>query len=157
MSAILDFYSGTGTDHANRTLADVLKFDHAELEQGHDYIQWLFPLPEPSRFCLDAPLLTDEDIKEIAASPSLRWVAIGATARMAQFYLASPQWCTPRNHNLLRITRILRFLTLIGATDVAASFRLLVLDLATRHEGVVTEETAWFWSEALNPAPEFVR
>ena len=40
------FLTGIGRDHRGRSLAEVLAFDDSALEQHHDYIQWLFPLPE---------------------------------------------------------------------------------------------------------------
>ena len=61
-SRVLEFYRGHGRDHRGRLLADILGFDFYELEFHHDYIQWLFPLPEPSGANASAPLLTDEDI-----------------------------------------------------------------------------------------------
>jgi hypothetical protein len=62
MSRLLDFYRGQARDEDNRLLADLWAWSDADLEEVHDYIQWMFPLPEPSRFNLDAPLLTDDDI-----------------------------------------------------------------------------------------------
>ena len=156
MSNITDFYQGTGTDHDGRTLADMLKFDLASLEQGHDYIQWMFPLPEASRFFFWAPLLSDEDIATFKADTNMRHRVKGSLVVMTRFYEASPQWCTPRNHNLLRITRILRFLTLIGLSTEAQEFHDTMVRLTEPHPGVATEETLWFWSQALTLDPEFV-
>ncbi|TMJ38226.1 MAG: hypothetical protein E6G87_06875, partial [Alphaproteobacteria bacterium] len=56
------FLTGEGHDHRGRFLADVLAFDNAILERSHDYIQWLFPLPEASRFSAGAPVLSHEEI-----------------------------------------------------------------------------------------------
>ena len=49
MTPLLGFLIGAGTDAAGRNHADIIAMTDAELEQHHDYIQWLFPLPEPSR------------------------------------------------------------------------------------------------------------
>ena len=49
-SALITFYRGSGTDHAGRRIDEILSWDDAALESVHDYIQWLFPLDEPSRF-----------------------------------------------------------------------------------------------------------
>src|SRR5258708_250993 len=72
MSQITGFYRGTGTDHNGRTLADIWAYSDAELESIHDFIQWLFPLREPSQFNPEAPLLSDSDIAEFRADPKLR-------------------------------------------------------------------------------------
>ncbi len=37
-------------------IGEIWAWDDAALEDGHDFIQWLFPLPEPSAFVDDAPL-----------------------------------------------------------------------------------------------------
>src|SRR5262245_5587601 len=62
VSRLLDFYRGEGTDAEGRRLDDILAWRDGRLEAVHDFIQWLFPLPEPSRFNPDAPLLTPHDI-----------------------------------------------------------------------------------------------
>lgn len=42
---LVRFYSEEGaTDHAGRTLANILSFDNRTLETTHDYIQYLFPV-----------------------------------------------------------------------------------------------------------------
>jgi hypothetical protein len=58
MSLLVDLYRGRAVDTEGRSLKDVLSWPDDELEVVHDFVQWLFPLPEPSRFNPDAPLLT---------------------------------------------------------------------------------------------------
>ena len=62
MSRVVDFYLGTRPDTEGRFLKDLWSWSDRDLEEVHDFIQWLFPLPEPSQFNPDAPLLTAEDI-----------------------------------------------------------------------------------------------
>ena len=71
-SALLAFYSGTGRDSAGRTLTEIWAWDHRRLEMAHDFIQWLFPLPEASRFNPDAPLLTPADAAAFRADADLQ-------------------------------------------------------------------------------------
>ena len=59
---IVRFYRGTGFDARGRSLDEVLAWDDERLEDVHDYIQWLFPLDEPSQFTPHAPLLTAESL-----------------------------------------------------------------------------------------------
>ena len=47
-SDIVAFLRGTGTDHADRYLHDMLRNPDFWIEGAHDFIQWWFPLPEPS-------------------------------------------------------------------------------------------------------------
>ena len=62
MSAVTDFLAGKGKDHRSRGIEEILAFDDEHLEGVHDYIQWLFPLPESSAFNTFAPILTFSDI-----------------------------------------------------------------------------------------------
>ena len=45
-SRILSFHAG-GVDACGRTLTWIVRRDDGWLENKHDFIQWLFPLPEP--------------------------------------------------------------------------------------------------------------
>ena len=48
VNRIIGFYSGTEPDHRGRYLHEIQRWSDDQLEKVHDYIQWLFPLPEPS-------------------------------------------------------------------------------------------------------------
>ena len=85
MSRLVDFYRGAAKDTQRRFLGAILAWDDEELEEVHDFIQWLFPLPEPSRFNADAPLLTAEDIREFKSDPSLRANVLKSLRRMLTF------------------------------------------------------------------------
>ena len=86
MSPLLAFYRGAGPDAAGRTIDEIWAFDHRQLEMVHDFIQWLFPLPEPSRFNPDAPLLTAADMAAFRAAPALRARALRSLDLMLAFY-----------------------------------------------------------------------
>ena len=139
--SLLRFYTG-GTDDRGRTLDDILAWDNARLEAVHDYIQWLFPLPEPSAFNMSVPRLSAQDIAAFRDDPALQGRLLAAFRRMLEFYGfelggddAKPEvseargpaaqarvWLTPGNHNMLRITRVLRCLTLLGLFAHARAF-----------------------------------
>ena len=72
MSQLLDFYRGEGTDAEGRSLHELWSWSNDELEQVHDFIQWMFPLREPSRFNPDAPLLTAADVAAFRSDAFLR-------------------------------------------------------------------------------------
>jgi|TARA_R110000851_G_scaffold11029_1_gene39020 hypothetical protein len=55
---LIAFHRGEGIDHKGRYLSDIWALSPFWLEHTHDYIQWLFPLPEAGRFNAFAPLLT---------------------------------------------------------------------------------------------------
>ena len=85
-SRLVAFYQGNGRDHRGRLLRDIHAFDFDELEFHHDYIQWLFPLPEPSGANPAAPLLTKEDIAAFERDESLRSALLTSFRLMLAFY-----------------------------------------------------------------------
>jgi len=124
VSHLLDFYRGQGTDSEGRTLKAMWAWDNDSLEEVHDFIQWLFPLPEPSQFNPNAPLLTDEDIAAFKGDPVLHGNLLKSFDRILRFLgfiikdgnviegdnfsdRIPDVWAMP-NHNWLRISRILR-------------------------------------------------
>jgi hypothetical protein len=57
-----------------------------QLEAVHDYIQWLFPLPEPSGFNAAAPALNRESIQEFRTRPDLQDKLRVSFLRLMSFY-----------------------------------------------------------------------
>ncbi len=44
-NGVLGFLNGTAADIHGRTFDDVLAFSDEQIERTHNFIQWLFPLP----------------------------------------------------------------------------------------------------------------
>lgn len=86
MSRLVDFLEGQGRDAAGRTIERVLAFGPRPLEVHHDFIQWLFPLAEPSRAVPASPVLTPEDIESIRLSPAAQYNLARARTHMIRFY-----------------------------------------------------------------------
>jgi opioid growth factor receptor-like protein len=164
MSQLIRFYAGEGADHRGRTLNQILTWNDRELEQTHDYIQWLFPLIEPSRFNPDAPLLTAQDRDAFQLRPELRNNLLRALERMLEFYGYSigesarqpelraiggrRKWLTPGNHNFLRITRILTSLRLLDLNEYAQAFFDQLEELYASHSAVIGKTTFDYWRQA---------
>jgi len=155
MSAITDFYQGFGTDDKGRSLDDYLLFSDEQLESVHDYIQWMFPNTEVSRFNIDAPLLTDADIELFMNDiPMMNNVTL-ACARMTKFYKfsniyvdAERQWVTQGNHNFLRLTRMLKFLRSINKNYEAESLFVMLARVYSDNSFVVGKDTLRYWLDA---------
>ena len=128
MSEIIKFYR----DEPNRsgyTWSYVLAWSDDDLEAIHDFIQWLFPTDERSRFNPDAPVLSAADIQAFQ-DPELQSRLDQSIERFRKFYKLgvhatskAPAWAMPYDHNLLRITRIVRCLSLLKGADAATSFK----------------------------------
>ena len=85
-SRIVDFYAGVAPDHRGRSLAQLQSQSLSALESNHDYIQWLFPLPERSSASAHAPILTPADIQAFEEKPALSSSLLASLATMLKFY-----------------------------------------------------------------------
>ena len=59
-------------EREGRSLSQILAWDDKQLELCHDYIQYLFPLPERSPFNPSAPLINQAVFKAFRSQPELR-------------------------------------------------------------------------------------
>jgi hypothetical protein len=146
--AITAFLEGEGPDARGRSLFDVLAMDNAALERNHDFIQWLFPLREPSRAVPDAPVLTDADVEAIRESGMAQYALAAATDRMDAFYRTTHDWLMPNDHNHLRITRIIRSLRLLVGDEQADAFRAAILSRVEATRAPVSARSRGYWMTA---------
>lgn len=167
-SKLISFYRGVGRDDRGRSLADVQRQSQHDLEDVHDYIQWMFPLPERSGANPHAPILTTSDIEEFNSSADLRSALLTSFSIMLMFYgltltenagrmrvvprsqfqERSRMWLRPGNHNFLRITRILRSLNTLGCQREAAAFFGCLKELYDQNSALIGRTTFGYWEEA---------
>ncbi|MGO8809488.1 MAG: opioid growth factor receptor-related protein [Candidatus Sulfotelmatobacter sp.] len=89
----------------------------------HDYVQWLFPLPEPSGFNLAAPVLNRESIQAFRARPDLQEKLRVSFLRMMNFYGLEARSASKSRSIALRILQpkrpsgSLRAITIIYASQ----------------------------------------
>ena len=125
---IVGFLEGKTPDHRGRTLSMVLAFSDERAEQTHDYVQWLFPLEEPSGSVQGAPVLSDLDIDEIKKSLAAQANLIKASEWFFQFLNRNQRWIAKYDHNQLRITRVIKSLRLLVGNHEADNFRQSIFD-----------------------------
>ena len=168
MSQLTEFYSETGPDHEGRYLGDILEMDDEWFETCHDYIQWLFPLTEPSNFNPDAPIMTQEDIEFLShpmnysaicdsvirfmyflgmdwdwrTEGSIKYFSVGDTRKFSNFI--------PFNHNHLRVTRMLTFLKIIGRANFAQGILRGIEEGAAILNLEINPKSLTYWEEAVN-------
>ncbi len=163
-SPLLRFYRGQGTDSAGRRIEDIWNWDHSYLEAVHDFVQWLFPLPDPSMFNPDAPLLDENDRAAFVDDSELRARMLrsldllldfyglrrsdGTIERTAKFDARCESWLHPNNHNHLRISRILQSLRLCGLEDESTAFLDALEAINQEFPGRVTGMTLSYWRHA---------
>ena len=160
MSKLSDFYGHGGANNSGRRLADIWSFTNDEFETVHDYIQWLFPLKDVSKFNHDAPLLTDEDIEaidKILVRHSFNVMCdfygiqnngVGLVKDPNTWNHRSAAWLTKDNHNFLRLTRIVKCLRLFNLDQEATVLTMFLTDLYDEYEDIIGETTLRFWVEA---------
>lgn len=167
-SRIVEFYRREKPDSEGRMLEEYWGWGNDTLEQLHDFIQWMFPLNEPSAVNLDAPLVTREDQDAFRREPLLqssmrRSLSVflnflglemrqdGHVDRRANFGQRISLW-RASNHNWLRITRMLKSLRLLGFEKEAREVWKCLRQLHEK-EGYVSEHSFGYWREAAD-APD---
>ncbi len=119
-----------------------------DAENIHDYIQWMFPLDEPSQAVNGAPVLDDFDIDEIRES-QLATENLEESARWFLGFLErNDHWITEYDHNHLRITRAIKSLRLLASDLVANAFRSKVIELAGDNLSLVDQKARDFWASS---------
>jgi hypothetical protein len=134
----------------------------------HDYIQWIFPLPERSGANPWAPVLDSRAIAAIRSNAEMQERLRAGFERMLRFYgfalegeavvegegfvATSRNWVHAGNHNHLRLTRILRSLHVLGLEREAAALWAALHSLYVRESAAgretITTETFAFWRQA---------
>jgi hypothetical protein len=168
-SPLVAFYRGEGRDHRGRLLSHIHQYAFDDLERHHDYIQWLFPLPEPSGANPSAPLVSVRDNAAFQSDHELRKALLQSFRLMLQFYgldvagaddsvevvrgakfdERSVVWLTPGNHNFLRISRILRSLSLLALHGHAAAFLKCLEDIYGENASIIGATTMGYWRRAV--------
>ncbi len=168
MSRLIEFYRGTAPDSQGRTLAQIWHFSDEEMEDYHDFIQWLFPLLEPSQYNPNAPLLTNADVAAFRDEATLRDHLLRSLDRFLEFVglvrredriepgpafdQKREVWTSP-NHNWLRITRVLHCLRILGLEEQGRQLFSSLELLNQNGEGRISHSTLAYWQNATFPRP----
>jgi hypothetical protein len=162
MSRLTEFYRGQAPDNRGRMIYDLWAFSDYQMEAVHDFIQWMFPLREPSQFNRAAPLVIDADVDEFRADPAMleslrrsfeRFVAFlglsfegGIVVEGPDFALKADVWRFP-NHNWLRITRVLASTRMLGLEPESRAFFEFLKAMRDRSPEI-DPDTFGYWERA---------
>ncbi len=145
---LLSFLQDVGPDHQGRYLSDIWQFSDQQIEGTHDFIQWVFPLAEPSGAFPDAPVLESAEIDLIHKS-SPATMNLERSAQWFLDYLArSKGWLRAHDHNHLRITRMIKSERLLLGELAAESTRERVLQMAKKAKAPIAEIAYEHWRAA---------
>ena len=167
---ILAFYLRQQPDSEGRMIEDIWSLNYQKLEYTHNYIQWLFPLKEKSRFNQNAPVLSDEVIEAFRTNEQLRIHLLQSFKVMLRFYglqcddresadieitksneyqERKINWIEQGNHNFLRITRILNSLSILGLENYAQAFFKCLNQIYSEESINIGRRTYSYWENAV--------
>ncbi len=159
---LVNFYRGEIPNDEGVWLKDIMQYKYGEFECDHAWIQWVFPLMEPSNYNVDAPLLTIEEIILFQNDPVLKERVSDAIIKVLDFYgmetnedgevvwqapgnHKNPQWWLKEfNHNFLRITRLLISMRYLGYEELSRQVFSNIMIYRDKFEDMSYR----FWSEA---------
>lgn len=139
---------------------NIWNYTATELERRHNYVPWLFPTNEPSDHNPNAPVLTPTDIRKIRENPRcgvnimkslnhmLTFYGFAFDKNTMQIHQKRPEKWPPTPHNYLRITRILKCLSLCGLEETAKAFYDALMSIPNLNE-TVPQTTLDYWRYAI--------
>lgn len=156
-----EFLKGNTRNIHGKSIYDIWEYNLEELETDHHYIQWLFPLTKRSRFSIICPVLKNVGyfrIPEIQDNMFRSFLCMlnfygleyvdGQVAESIYFEESLRKWCTPKNHNFLRMTRIIRSMRLIGLDEEAKALFMELREIYREKYKVIGKETYLYWKDA---------
>lgn len=164
--SLINFYLNLEPCPTGYMFNDIIRvWDDKKLERTHDYIQYLFPLQEKSKYNKNDILLTEEDILFFKENKKIRKNVLHALQRMLRFY-GMPNftfdgkqryWMKPDDHNHLRLTRIMRFLQLIGMNIASVKLFIVLCKINREIKGSISEKTFTIWKNLFMSGSIFTK
>lgn len=168
---LIPFYRGVEANNNGVTLVQILRWDDAQLEDIHNYIQWLFPTTIRSGPNPTAPILDAATIQTFRSDPAIKHRMLLSFRRMLAFYGLQMNEATrvisraanfeeraavwlyspAGHHNFLRITRILDSMSLLGLSEYSRAFLPILGDIANNEgQGIISLQTFGHWQRACS-------
>ena len=111
--SIVDFLEGVEPNINQLYIQDIWDLSDEEIENTHDFIQWLFPTDKPSRYNLAAPVLSEQDILNVQNSEKAQKNLKYSANWFLNFLDRHSYWVDKHDHNQLRIKRLKKCLRLL--------------------------------------------
>lgn len=156
----IEFYRLRCSNQSGDSLNDVWNYEHSQYEAGHNFIQWVFPSDEPSSVNPYAPVVDDKFRKIFKSEPVLRLRLKRSFLQFLDFIGLSLDHnnhieiknhglfylrVLRPNHNLQRITRVLRCLFILGHKTYAFAFHRFLMN----HQNQINPITVDYWNGAI--------
>ncbi len=148
-SLLINFLKGIGKDKHGRMIEEIWNYSDEQIEAVHNYIQWIFPTKEMSENVMGSPYLDNEEtVNAIKIDLDIQENLVTSLMRTQNFYRDNDFWLQPNDHNHLRITRILKSITLLSSKENAIEFYDFIM-LRVKEFQPVTEESLEYWKSAI--------
>ena len=124
---------------------------HSEFERYHTLIQWMFPTMTGSDCQPHSPVLTWEDVVCIRTDAAAQDKLVRADQYMRRFYsgdVGNPLVLSHRDHNHLRVTRIIQSLSLLHSVELAQEFLSHISRMNSAASYPVNMASVEFWNKA---------
>ena len=145
---ILNFLVGNQTDYENRYIQDIWEMNDHEIENTHNFIQWIFPLNEKSGAIPNSPILSTDDILKIKKSEVAKNNIKKSSNWFLNFLERNKYWICYSNHNHLRVTRAIKSLRLIHSNKEAEKFKTDIMNLIEGNEDKISSLSLEFWKNS---------
>jgi hypothetical protein len=146
--SIITFLEGAAPDARGRYIGAIYLLDDQEIENIHDFIQWIFPLKEVSRAVPGAPVLSEKDVQDIRASSKAQANLDISVDWYLGFLQRNRHWITRYDHNHLRITRAIKSIRLLVGDNEAEKFRRRVFEISGDDRSEIDLKAVSFWMDA---------
>ena len=145
---LYDFLANKGPDFKDRYISEILNYTDSDIEEKHDFIQWVFPTDEPSSIAHDVPIIDDEVITLFQKSEEAQTNLKNAKDWYLSFLFRNSHWKTKYDHNHLRITRVIKCLRLLLGDEEADNFKQKVYGMVASRIMFIDEAAKRYWAKA---------
>ena len=145
---MLNFLKGNERDVYKRYLKDIWIMSDKQIENTHNFIQWVFPLNERSNAVPKSPILTNEEIISIKKSETAQKNIKKSAEWFLEFLSRNSYWICQNNHNHLRITRAIKSLRLIHSNKEAEKFKNSIMNLIQGNENKINPTSLKYWKNS---------
>ena len=142
------FFLNKAPDHKGRMLSDIYKFSDKEIEATHDFIQIVFPLAEPSFWSSNKYFIeSQQQIDSLSKNKNVKEAILQSASWYISFLKRNNHWKNVNDHNLKRITRMIKSVRLIVGDIEADKIKKEIISIKNI-EKLVSQKSIKYWENA---------
>ena len=144
-----EFLKNNEPDIYGRYISEIWSFNDEQIETTHNFIQFLFPLTQPSKNSFNKIYINSDDLlHELKSDKKVRESIMYSSNWYFSFLERNQHWQTYFDHNHLRISRVIESLNVIVSNRQANRFYKQVLDICI--EELINDETKLIWKSKIS-------